>query len=108
MTTPTHPATDRAPDEPERDVAAYEVADSRSALRRWWERATYRPVIGDGEFLVRGVTRFSLLDRVLILLGRDVVTVVTTEAEVDLSDTATHHVVDTLRIEVGTRPRRYR
>lgn len=83
--------------------------DGRSWIRKVWERTTYRPVIGTKEhFIARGVTRLSLVDRALVLFGRDIVTVVTSDAEPELSDKNTFKAIDTLDIEVGTAPRRYR
>lgn len=90
------------------EPAAYCSSDNRSAIRKLWEKATYHPVTGGTHFLARGVVVFSLLDRVMILFGRDVEVIVSTEHELDISLEVVHKAIDTLRIEAGTTPRCYR
>lgn len=85
------------------------MTDSRSYLRRSWERYTYYPVIGKSDhFIGSGIARLSILDRVMVLFGRDILIVVTTDSEPDFGHAPTYELIDTLTIEVCTQPTRYR
>lgn len=93
---------------PVSEGAAFMVmGDSRPAWLRWWHRKTIPTRSFEGAFILQTRITLSWWESALVLLGRKLVIEYRSEVEPEFGDDKTSKLIDSLKPQVWTQPRRW-